>query len=77
VRKWLSDHKDQIEVFYLPPYTPEHNPDEYLNRNLKVHPDLTFLPLLHLNFNAGTMVTEAWSATRSPEWLDNDLTNLV
>ncbi|WP_208609727.1 transposase, partial [Desulfofustis glycolicus] len=35
VRKWLSEHQDQIEVFYLPPYTPEHNPDEYLNGNLK------------------------------------------
>ncbi len=35
VRKWLFEHQDQIEVFYLPPYTPEHNPDEYLNGNLK------------------------------------------
>ncbi|EHQ52478.1 transposase [Ectothiorhodospira sp. PHS-1] len=30
VRDWLSDHKDEIEVFYLPPYSPELNPDEYL-----------------------------------------------
>lgn len=35
VKKWLSEHKDEIEVFYLPPYSPELNPDEYLNNALK------------------------------------------
>jgi transposase len=32
---WLDKHKDKIEVFYLPPYSPELNPDEYLNNALK------------------------------------------
>jgi len=35
VTKWLGEHKEQIEVFYLPSYSPELNPDEYLNGNLK------------------------------------------
>ncbi|MBB3189212.1 transposase [Halomonas cerina] len=35
VKAWLEDHQDQIEVFYLPPYSPELNPDEYLNCDLK------------------------------------------
>jgi len=35
VREWLERHKEQIEVFYLPSYAPEYNPDEYLNGNLK------------------------------------------
>jgi len=35
VKKWLLKHKDRIEVFYLPPYAPELNPDEYLNHALK------------------------------------------
>jgi transposase len=35
VSEWLEDHKEQIEVFFLPPYSPEYNPDEYLNGNLK------------------------------------------
>lgn len=35
VRKWLESHKKQIEVFYLPAYCPELNPDEYLNNHLK------------------------------------------
>lgn len=35
VRAWLAQHKDEIEVLYLPAYAPEHNPDEYLNTDLK------------------------------------------
>jgi transposase len=35
VKKWLEDHREQIEVFHLPSYSPELNPDEYLNGNLK------------------------------------------
>jgi len=35
VRAWLDLHKGEIEVFYLPPYSPEYNPDEYLNSDLK------------------------------------------
>lgn len=35
VQKWLTAHKDKIEVFYLPPYAPEYNPDELVNSDLK------------------------------------------
>ena len=35
VKVWLAEHTDQIEVFYLPAYSPELNPDEYLNCDLK------------------------------------------
>jgi len=35
VKAWLADHKDQIEMFYLPSYSPELNPEERLNANLK------------------------------------------
>lgn len=35
VKKWLKKHEEKIEVFYLPSYSPELNPDEYLNNNLK------------------------------------------
>ena len=34
-RDWLQEHTDQIEVFFLPSYSPELNPDEYLNCDLK------------------------------------------
>jgi transposase len=35
VTGWLEKHKEKIEVFYLPSYSPELNPDEYLNNSLK------------------------------------------
>lgn len=35
VKTWLEENKGKIEVFYLPSYSPELNPDEYLNADLK------------------------------------------
>lgn len=35
VKLWLDKYKEKIEVFYLPSYSPELNPDEYLNHSLK------------------------------------------
>jgi len=35
VRAWLAAHREAIEVFHLPPYTPELNPSEYFNGDLK------------------------------------------
>ena len=35
VRDWLEQNEAFIKVFYLPSYSPELNPDEYLNCDLK------------------------------------------
>lgn len=35
VAQWLESHKDELELFFTSPYSPEINPDEYLNHNLK------------------------------------------
>lgn len=35
VKAWLARHVAKIEVFYLPAYSPDLNPDEYLNCDLK------------------------------------------
>jgi len=35
VKAWLEPRKSQIEIFYLPSYAPELNPDERLNASLK------------------------------------------
>ena len=35
VKEWLEANDDKIKVFYLPAYSPEVNPDEYLNGDLK------------------------------------------
>lgn len=35
VRQWLEKVAGQIELFFIPPYSPELNPDEYLNQTVK------------------------------------------
>jgi len=35
VTRWLEDNADRIERFYLPAYSPELNPDELLNQDVK------------------------------------------
>lgn len=35
VKKWVEAHKDSIELFALPSYSPELNPDEVLNQDVK------------------------------------------
>jgi transposase len=35
VMDWVKEHEDEIEIFFLPSYSPELNPDEYLNCDLK------------------------------------------
>jgi transposase len=35
VKAWLAERSDRIEVFYLPSYAPELNPDERLNADMK------------------------------------------
>jgi transposase len=35
VQEWVAARRGRIEVFYLPRYAPELNPDEYLNNDLK------------------------------------------
>ena len=35
VKAWVESHRHEIELFYLPAYAPDHNPEEYLNGELK------------------------------------------
>jgi transposase len=35
VQDWLAEHGSSIEVHYLPPYSPDLNPDEGVNADLK------------------------------------------
>jgi transposase len=44
VVQWLAEHQEQIEVFYLPTYSPELNPVEYLNNDLKGEVNKAGLP---------------------------------
>lgn len=35
VKAWVAEHKEKIELFYLPSYSPQLNPEERLNADLK------------------------------------------
>ena len=37
LNEWLLDNKNRIEVFFLPPYSPELNPQEYVNQDVKTN----------------------------------------
>lgn len=37
IKEWVEKNNNRIELFYLPPYSPELNPDEYLNQDLKAN----------------------------------------
>lgn len=37
LRPWLDEHRDQIELFFIPSYSPHLNPDELLNHDLKAN----------------------------------------
>lgn len=34
VKEWLNLSKDEIEIFFMLPYSPKINPDEYLKQNV-------------------------------------------
>ena len=64
VQKWLSAHADQIEVFYTSPYSPEINPDEYLNHNLKQSVHSGVLPRNTADLTKKTHSFIAWQDMR-------------
>jgi len=35
VKKWVEKNKKDVRLFYLPSYSPELNPDEFLNQDVK------------------------------------------
>jgi transposase len=35
VKAWVASHSHEIELFHLPAYAPDHNPEEHLNGELK------------------------------------------
>lgn len=37
VKQWAAAHADRIELCFLPAYSPQLNPDEYLNQDVKRH----------------------------------------
>lgn len=44
VHEWMAAHRDRIQIFYLPRYSPELNPVEYLNNDMKETVNIEGLP---------------------------------
>lgn len=44
VKKWEEENKDKIKIHYLPSYSPEFNPDEYLNQHYKANANKYYIP---------------------------------
>jgi transposase len=60
VQAWVESHQDRIEVFYLPGYSPEMNPVEYLNDDMKGEVNKAGLPE-----NRGALQTRILSFMRT------------
>ncbi|MGW4898101.1 IS630 family transposase, partial [Kitasatospora sp. NPDC004240] len=54
VRAWLANHTDQVELHFLPSYSPELNPDELVNADLK-----RSLPMSHRARDQAELAAEA------------------
>jgi transposase len=57
VEQWLGENADKLKIFYLPNYSPELNPDEQLNADLKPRvtaavPSKTQMPLVNTTSQA-------------------------
>ena len=55
VKVWVKEHKEEIALFYLPAYSPDLNPDEYLNNDFKRNVNAKHIPI---NKNELTKNTE-------------------
>jgi len=44
VQAWVEAHHDRVQLFYLPRYSPEMNPVEYLNNDMKATVNAAGLP---------------------------------
>lgn len=51
VKEWVEENKKDIALFFLPSYSPEKNPDEYLNCDLKQGMSAKPAPKLEENIN--------------------------
>ena len=54
VTAWIEEHKDKIALFYLPPYSPEFNPDEYLNQDYKRNANKNNIPFTQVQLRKNT-----------------------
>lgn len=70
VKQWLAENSKQIEAFYLPSYSPELNPDELLNADLK-HSITTAAPARTAKALTRTAIGSLRSIQKQPTRIQN------
>lgn len=65
VERWLKRHRRQIRVFFLPGYSPQLNPDELLNQDVKTNAVGRQRPR-HKSELMGNVRRYLWSTQRQP-----------
>ena len=54
VKAWIKEHEENIALFYLLPYSPEFNPDEYLNQDYKRNANKNNIPFTQTQLRKNT-----------------------
>jgi len=70
VMEWVNEHKSRIELFFLPPYSPDMNPDELLNQDLKANIYKTKRPT-DRNELKSMVISKLKSFQRNPKKIQN------
>lgn len=66
VKAYVEKHQDKIEIFYLPPYCPNLNPQELVNQDIKGNAN-NFKPLKNLQ-NLTINVRSYLTKIQQNEW---------
>ena len=56
VKAWIEENKDDIALFYLLAYSPDYNPDEYLNQDYKRNANKNNIPKTKKELEKNTIV---------------------
>jgi transposase len=70
VREWPEANADKIQVFYQPSYSPELNPDELLNADLK-HRVTSAAPARHKIALTKTAIGALRSIQKQPQRVES------
>jgi len=70
IQKWREKHRSEMEIFYLPGYSPELNPDELWNNDLKSNALGNRRPRTKTEMKAN-IISYARSTQRHPEIVKN------
>ena len=70
VKAWTEEHQEKIALFYLPAYSPDLNPDEYLNNDFKRNVNSKHIPVnkKELTKNTENFMSEL---SKNPERIAN------